>query len=91
MPYRHGDDCTDSMMGIQTARHIVLHFVWTISVAALCFQVGSGLFHVVLLFNAGLAALIAAMRGDSWRARQITLWDEAVALVGVCTLTGLWR
>jgi hypothetical protein len=49
------------------------------------------LFHLLLLFNAAMTGAMAAFRGDSWRARRLTLWDEAVAFIGICLLTGLWR
>jgi hypothetical protein len=78
-------------MGQHGSRYIVLHFLWTISIATVLFPIGGALFHLLLLFNAAMTGAMAAFRGDSWRARRLTLWDEAVAFIGICLLTGLWR
>jgi hypothetical protein len=79
------------LTGMQSGGQIVLHFVWTISVAALFFEIGSALFHFVLLFNAGFSMAVALTRGDPWRIRRVTLWDEAAALLGVCGITLILR
>lgn len=70
-------------------RWIACHFIWTIAVAATLFRIGEPPFQLVLLVNAGSAAAIAAARHESLRLRRLTLWDEAVGLVGVSTAVGL--
>ena len=70
-------------------RMIVSHFIWTVAIAGAFFRVGDTPFHVVLLVNAGTAAVIATVRHESLRLRRLTLWDEAVGLVGVSTAAGL--
>jgi hypothetical protein len=70
-------------------RWIACHFIWTVIVAAAFFRVGDPLFQLVLLVNAGSAAAIAMTRRESLRLHRLTLWDEAVGLVGVSTAAGL--
>ena len=66
-----------------TNRYIVAHFVWTILVAAILFPNNAHLFRFVILFNAGFATAMAAIRHEPFGARKITFWDEAVAFLGV--------
>ena len=70
-------------------RWIACHFIWTVAVAAAFFRVGDLPFQLVLLVNAGSAAAIAMARHESLRLHRLTLWDEAVGLVGVSTAAGL--
>ena len=63
-------------------RWIACHFIWTVAVAAAFFRVGDLPFQLVLLVNAGSAAVIAMARHESLRLHRLTLWDEAVGLVG---------
>jgi hypothetical protein len=69
---------------------IIIHFGWTVAIAAAFFEVGSRLFELVLLFNAGFAATMALLRGESLGLRRFTLWDEAVAFLGISALAALW-
>ena len=64
-------------------RHIAVHFVWTVAIATTFFKVGGGYFQTVLLFNAAFAVVLAIARRETLGLRRLTLWDEAVAFVGV--------
>jgi hypothetical protein len=70
-------------------RWIACHFIWTVAIAATFFRVGDPPFQLILLVNAGSAAVIATVRHESLRLHRLTLWDEAVGLVGVSTAAGL--
>lgn len=70
-------------------RWIAFHFIWTVAVAATFFRVGELPYQLVLLVNAGSAVVIATARRESLRLRRLTLWDEAIGLVGVSAATGM--
>jgi hypothetical protein len=70
---------------------IITHFAWTVAIAAAFFEIGSRSFELVLLFNAGFAVVMALLRGESLGLRRFTLWDEAVAFLGISALAALWR
>jgi hypothetical protein len=72
-------------------RWIACHFIWTVAVAATFFRPGEPTFQFILLVNAGSAAVIATARRESLRLRRLTLWDEAIGLVGVSAAAGLLR
>jgi hypothetical protein len=73
-------------MGPRTSHDIIVHFVWTISIAALLTAFNGRLFLLIILFNAGFAAIMAAIRHERFAARKITLWDEALAFFAVFAL-----
>lgn len=64
-------------------RRIIFHFVWTVAIAATFFRIGDPPFQLVLLTNAGCAAAVAVVRGESLRLHRLTFWDEAAGLAGV--------
>jgi hypothetical protein len=70
-------------------RWIASHFVWTIAVAAVFFKIGGAPFQLVLLVNAGSAVAVATMRREGLGLPRLTLWDEAVGLIGVSTAAGM--
>jgi hypothetical protein len=72
-------------------RHIAVHFVWTIGIAVACFKVGDVYFQAVLMFNAAFAVVIAVARKETLRLRRLTLWDEAVAFMGVSAVAHFIR
>ena len=74
------------VMGPRRSRDIIVYFVWTIAIAALFFPIDSHPFRIIILFNAVVAMIIAVSRHEPFGARKITLWDEAVGLIGVCAL-----
>ena len=70
-------------------RLIVLHFAWTILIAASLLRIGALPFQLLLLVNAGAALILAMARRESLRLRGLTLWDEAVGFIGISTAAGL--
>ncbi len=77
------------MSGHGVNRWIACHFIWTVAVAAAFFRIGELQFQIVLLVNAGSAAVIATVRHESLRMHRLTLWDEAAGLLGVCAVARL--
>ncbi len=70
-------------------RWIVLHFAWTVLIAASLLRIGALPFQLVLLVNAGAALTLATARRESLRQRGLTLWDEAVGFIGISTAVSL--
>jgi hypothetical protein len=69
------------------SRWIAFHFIWTLTIAASAFPVGSKPFEYIILTNAAIAMMIASGRRENWRMRQITLWDEVAAFIALAALS----
>ena len=77
------------VMGPRTARDIIFHFVWTVAVAKILSTIDAHVFSIFILFNAGFVAVLAATRKEPLSVQKFTLWDEAMALIGVAALEHL--